>query len=85
MARARGDVQAEKEMGVFLRRLDRRGVRRKPWEGPLDFSVRAAGACPAYAGAIHRITTSYLRLRYGPQPDESELQRMRGLLRSFRP
>jgi transglutaminase-like putative cysteine protease len=80
-----GPDELQRLYRVFLRRLDRRGVRRKPWEGPLDFSVRAAGACPAYAGAIHRITTSYLRLRYGPKPDESELQRMRGLLRSFRP
>jgi hypothetical protein len=80
-----GPDEMQRLYRVFLKRLDRRGVRRDAWEGPLDFSVRAAGAYPAHAGAIRRITTSYLRLRYGPRPDESELQRMRALLRSFRP
>ncbi len=70
---------------TFLVRLGRRGLRRQPWEGPLDFSMRAAGACPAHAGAIRRITTSYLRLRYGPQPSDKELDHMRKLLRAFRP
>lgn len=69
----------------FLDRLGRRGLRRQPWEGPLDFSMRAAGACPAHAGAIRRITTSYLRLRYGPHPSDKELDNMRKLLRAFRP
>jgi len=69
----------------FTQRLGRRGVRRNPWEGPQDFCVRAAGTLPAHAGAIRRITTSYLRLRYGPDPDPHELDRMRGLMRAFRP
>ncbi len=69
----------------FTNRLGHRGVRREPWEGPQDFSARAAGTLPAHAGAIRRITTCYLRLRYGPDPDERELDRMRGLLRSFHP
>jgi hypothetical protein len=69
----------------FTDRLGRRGIRREPWEGPRDFSARAAGALPAYAGAIRGITTCYLRLRYGPEPDRRELDRMRALLRAFRP
>ncbi len=69
----------------FTDRLARQGVRREPWEGPQDFSSRAAGLLPAHAGAIRRITTGYVRLRYGPESDPRELDRIRGLLRSFRP
>ncbi len=80
-----GPDELQRLYSRFQGRLGRRGLRRQPWEGPLDFSARAADACPAHAGAIRRITTSYVRLRYGPHGDEDELERMRRLLRSFRP
>jgi hypothetical protein len=69
----------------FLDRLHRSGLRREPWEGPVDFCHRAVRLRPAHEGAIRRITTSYVHLRYGPAHCEAELDRMRKLLRSFRP
>jgi hypothetical protein len=69
----------------YARRLARRGIRREPWEGPLDYCERSAAGLPAFAGAIHRITTCYVRLRYQGETQKSELDRMRKLVRSFRP
>ncbi len=69
----------------FVDRLQKSGLRREPWEGPVDFCQRAVRLKPAHEGAIRRITTSYVHLRYGPTRSEAELDRMRKLLRSFRP
>ena len=53
-------------------RLARAGLQREPWEGPIDFGVRAARAFPSDAALINHITRRYARLRYGspPQPDD---------------
>jgi len=80
-----GPDELQRLYGRFTDRLSRRGIRRQPWEGPRDFSTRAAETLPAHAGTIRRITTCYLRLRYGREPDQRELDRMRSLLRAFRP
>ena len=69
----------------FLDRLQNSGLHREPWEGPVDFCDRAVRLKPAHEGAIRRITTSYVRLRYGPRRSPAELDRMRKLLGSFRP
>ncbi len=69
----------------YLGILARSGLHRYPWEGPLDFSERAVAAFPAHAGAIRRITTSYVRVRYGPGEPQDELSVMRRLLKAFRP
>jgi hypothetical protein len=49
----------------FCRRLARRGIERRPWEGPQDFAARAAAALPAQAERIRRIAALYIRIRYG--------------------
>lgn len=69
----------------YTQRLARRGIRREPWEGPLHYCDRAAAGLPAFAGAIQRITTCYLRLRYEGRTEPAELDRMRALVRAFRP
>jgi transglutaminase-like putative cysteine protease len=69
----------------YLGIMARRGLYRQPWEGPLDFSDRAVAAFPAHSGAIRRITTSYVRARYGAGEPDGELAVMRGLLKAFRP
>ncbi len=69
----------------FIDRLARRGIRREPWEGPLVLAERAQRQLPAYAGAIHSITRSYIRLRYEERCSDSELLRFKRLLKGFRP
>jgi len=51
----------------FCRRAARLGVRRSPWEGPSDFSRRAAQLLPNEAERIRQISNTYIALRYSPE------------------
>jgi protein-glutamine gamma-glutamyltransferase len=64
--RSRGDrVKALYER--FCRKAARLGVRRNPWEGPSDFSRRAAQLLPNESERIRQISNTYIALRYSPQ------------------
>jgi regulator of sirC expression with transglutaminase-like and TPR domain len=64
----------------FCRILAAAGVSREPWEGPLDFSERAAIRFPAEAEKIRLVGNLYIRQRYGrsaaPMSDLSRAVRM---------
>jgi transglutaminase-like putative cysteine protease len=65
--RSRGDrVRALYER--FCQRAARLGVRRDPWEGPSDFSSRAAQLLPNESRRIREISNTYIALRYASQP-----------------
>jgi transglutaminase-like putative cysteine protease len=66
----------------FLRKLERRGMRRAPTEGPLDFARRIAHSDAARADAAQRITQLYIGLRYGHEPKARVVQ-LRALIRAF--
>lgn len=68
----------------FSRRLDRRGLGRRPAEGPLDYAERVARALPAEAGKVRAIARLYGRLRYG-RGGEAALDELRRRMASFRP
>lgn len=51
----------------FCRRAARLGVRRSPWEGPSDFSRRAAQLLPNESERIRQISNTYIALRYSPE------------------
>jgi transglutaminase-like putative cysteine protease len=51
----------------FCRKAARLGVRRNPWEGPSDFSRRAAQLLPNRAERIRQISNTYIALRYSPE------------------
>jgi hypothetical protein len=67
---------------AFIRKLARRGLRRAPSEGPLDFSQRIARDEPTLADAAERITHIYLAMRYGTEPIE-RLPELRAMVRAF--
>jgi transglutaminase-like putative cysteine protease len=71
--------------GRFLGQLARHGVRRHQWEGPVDFADRAARQRPDDAVAIGVITKSYVRLRYAEDAGPGELERLRRLIKAYRP
>jgi len=52
----------------FCRKAARLGVRRDPWEGPSDFSMRAAQLLPNESERIRQISNAYIALRYAPEP-----------------
>ena len=69
----------------FCSKLARAGIVRKPGEGPLDFSRRVAELRPDLAARVNTISKLYVALRYQPHPRPAWLQRLRELVRSFKP
>src|SRR5207249_8772310 len=59
----------------FCRKAARLGVRRDPWEGPSDFSSRAALLLPNESQRIREISNVYIALRYAPEPAGVALDR----------
>jgi transglutaminase-like putative cysteine protease len=49
----------------LCRKLERRGLPRAPWEGPLAYAARIAARFPESATEIRAISTLYGHLRYG--------------------
>jgi transglutaminase-like putative cysteine protease len=49
----------------FCTRLERIGLARRSWEGPLEFSERVALARPDLAEPVGEITRTYIAARYG--------------------
>ena len=71
----------------FCRRLDRRGLPRAVWEGPLAYAERAAHAFPADREAIARAAEIVSASRYGPAPPSatpSELKQLLNVLSASR-
>ena len=52
----------------FCARLSHLGITREAWEGPLDFTGRAARALPTHAPLITQLGQEYIALRYGSTP-----------------
>lgn len=69
----------------FLRKLARVGIMRLPHEGPLDFSTRAAASLPEQATAVHDISLTYVKLRYGRTGTDEQLEKLQTDIRKFRP
>jgi protein-glutamine gamma-glutamyltransferase len=67
----------------FCRNAARLGVRRDPWEGPSDFSRRAAQLLPNESERIREISDAYIALRYAPEPPAISLDRFAKEVRSF--
>jgi hypothetical protein len=59
----------------FCQTMARLGVRRNPWEGPSDFSRRAAQLLPNESERIRQISDTYVALRYAPAPANVALDR----------
>jgi len=67
----------------FCRKAARLGVRRDPWEGPSDFSRRAAQLLPDQSERIRQISDTYIALRYAPEPPGAALERFVKEVRAF--
>jgi protein-glutamine gamma-glutamyltransferase len=67
----------------FCRKAARLGVRRDPWEGPSDFSRRAALLLPDESDRIRQISNIYISLRYAPESAGVALDRFVKEVRAF--
>jgi hypothetical protein len=59
----------------FCQKAARLGVRRDPYEGPSDFSRRAAKLLPDESQRIRQISDTYIALRYAPEAASITLDR----------
>ncbi|RMD69483.1 MAG: DUF4129 domain-containing protein, partial [Gammaproteobacteria bacterium] len=69
----------------FCNKLARRGLAKRPQEGPWDFARRVREALPEKAGEVETITRYYIALRYGPSPGGYRVERLKRLVARFRP
>ncbi|WP_126444473.1 transglutaminase TgpA family protein [Sulfuricystis multivorans] len=76
--------KAQRAWLTVCRRLAKRGLTRRPWEGPLDYAERVARELPAAADDIRAIAQAYCALRYGPTSHEG-LAALRRRVNAFRP
>lgn len=59
----------------YCAKMGRRGVRRHPSEGPLDFAARVARQFPELAEHARRVGALYVALRYGATGNDPALMR----------
>ena len=75
----------ERLHGQAAARLARRGVTRRPAEGPVDYLHRAMAHCPDLRLDLEAIRELYVALRYGPAPANEDLQRLKYKVGRLRP
>ncbi|HHH39543.1 MAG TPA: DUF3488 domain-containing protein [Sedimenticola sp.] len=84
--RARGRPEpAQRAYRRFCQRLARKGLERRPSEGPVNFARRVIRARPDLGRQVAAITALYIDLRYGTGSDLTQLARLRRLVARFRP
>jgi hypothetical protein len=83
MAYALARRPGESVIRTVCQRAARLGVRRDPCEGPSDFSTRAAQLLPNESQRIREISTTYIALRYAPQPVGVAIDRFAKEVRAF--
>lgn len=82
--RQRSDTdEFRQEYDRFCRKLARVGIRRYPYEGPMDFARRAAALRTDLRPLIMTITNTYAGMRYGAGRTDAAL--LRNMVRRFRP
>ena len=68
----------------FCARMERAGVARASWEGPLAYGERLAAALPEQAGSLRAICSAYARLRYGAPGSSSGLRTLQKQMNEIR-
>ncbi len=81
----RADDPSQMAYKEFCKKLARYGVVRLPHEGPWDFSRRVIRRRSDLETDVSSITGLYIALRYGEENDPRQSQRLKRLVRSFRP
>ena len=74
----------QKAWQAFCRKLRAQGIERSPYEGPRDYSERAARDLPQARGTIRRIGELYVALRYGAVAPPAGVDELRRLVRDLR-
>jgi protein-glutamine gamma-glutamyltransferase len=75
---------AQRQWQHATRKLEKRGLPRRAWEGPQDYAHRVAEELPAAADDIHAIAALYAGLRYG-NASPTTLASLRQRVADFKP
>ncbi|MDB5865479.1 MAG: transglutaminase [Betaproteobacteria bacterium] len=70
---------------AFCAKLARRGLARDAAEGPLTYADRVTKVRPDLGTAVGDFVALYVALRYGDEPGEDNVGRLRRLARDFQP
>ena len=77
---------AARYFAAFCGKLRRADVPpRRPDEGPLNFGERASRTLPNVSRQIDEIVDSYVKARYESDQEGTQLERLRDLVRGFKP
>ncbi len=69
----------------FCNKLAKKGLARRPTEGPVDFLQRISQSRPDIATIASQITSLYVCLRYGQVREKERLKSLHGMIKGFRP
>ncbi|WP_220634972.1 transglutaminase TgpA family protein [Georgfuchsia toluolica] len=69
----------------FQRKLARRGIESRSWEGPQDYAKRVTSALPHHANEIGAIEALYETLRYRADQPADALRKFKELIAGFTP
>ncbi|MES9855718.1 MAG: DUF3488 and transglutaminase-like domain-containing protein [Sedimenticola sp.] len=69
----------------FCKRLQRKGIRRRSYEGPQDYQHRINRRRPDLRPDVDKIISLYISLRYGVLSTKASKNRFHRLVRDFRP
>ena len=81
--RPRDPVQAA--YGSFCTKLARAGLPKPPARGPMDHAENVIRVRPDLASTVGHIIDLYVRLRYAPNPQSSDLKALLRAVRQFKP
>ncbi len=70
---------------AYCRKLSRKGVWRRPSEGPRAFSERVVTMHPEWAGDVNQITQLYIDIRYANAARQESVRALRNAINRFKP
>ena len=76
---------AERAWARLSRKLARRGLARRAWEGPQDYAARVSGALPWQTAAMARIAALYQALRYARTAPPGAIDELKKQVGKFKP
>ena len=78
------DLTAEAWLS-FCRKMERIGLPRRPEQGPLDYLDYIRDHRPDLDATVHKLISTYVRLRYGGKEGQGEAVALRSMIRHFHP
>ncbi len=76
---------AKKAYDIFCKKLAKKGIVRRPCQGPLDFVEQLIKKLPQAEEKAREITDIYILVRYGNKKDNKSIEKLQFLVKKFNP